>query len=317
MGSGSINVNKWADRSKQLQAKQAKGEQLFEQKNIKASLNPLDKVRESLRSEEHPNPTSVIVCFDVTGSMGQIPKYFVTNTLTKVFERLSSGKITGLDDPQLMFMAVGDARSDCAPLQVGQFESSNASADDLLNIWLEGRGGGNQGESYNLAWYYASNYCVLDSWKVGKKGILVTIGDENVHPHLDEDEIRRFIDSKYVGEQRVRNDGLLKRTQEKWDVNHIVITETQTYKQQSRFGKTVQDNWEDLLGKSHVIAVHDYREVANAIADRILPQAMPRLDISPQEKSDTTLASSGFFSKASKSTDESGKVPNHAASMKP
>lgn len=316
MGSGSINVDKWADRSKQLQVKQAQGEPLFEQKKLKDALNPLNKMRESLRSEEHPNPTSVIVCFDVTGSMGQIPKYFVTNTLTKVFERLSSGKITGLDDPQLMFMAVGDVRSDFAPLQVGQFESSNASADDLLNIWLEGHGGGNQGESYHLAWYYAANRCVLDSWKAGKKGILVTIGDENVHPHLDEDEIRKCIDSQYAGEQRVRNATLVKQTQEKWDVNHIVITETQGYKEQSRFGKTVQENWEDLLGKPHVIAVHDYREVANAIADRILPQAMPRLDMSTQQKIDRPVTGGRFFSKGSE-IDAKAKAPANTVGMKP
>ena len=54
-------------------------------------------------------------------------------------------------DPQIMFGAIGDATCDRVPLQVGQFESDNRMDDDLGRIVLEGGGGGQMTESYELA----------------------------------------------------------------------------------------------------------------------------------------------------------------------
>lgn len=55
-------------------------------------------------------------------------------------------------DPQVMFMAVGDATSDRAALQVGQFESTAELMDQWLTwCFLEGGGGGTGHESYELA----------------------------------------------------------------------------------------------------------------------------------------------------------------------
>ena len=49
-------------------------------------------------------------------------------------------------DPQILFVAVGDATSDRAPLQVGQFESTAELMDQWLTwSFLEGGGGGSSG----------------------------------------------------------------------------------------------------------------------------------------------------------------------------
>jgi len=49
----------------------------------------------------------------------------------------------GVTDPQILFMAVGNAVSDAAPLQVGQFESTEKLMDTwLVNMYLEGGGSG-------------------------------------------------------------------------------------------------------------------------------------------------------------------------------
>ena len=61
-------------------------------------------------------------------------------------------------DPQIMFGAIGDATCDRVPLQVGQFESDNRMDDDLGRIVLEGGGGGQMTESYELAMYFMARH---------------------------------------------------------------------------------------------------------------------------------------------------------------
>ena len=63
---------------------------------------------------------------------------------------------SGIKDPQVLFLAIGDHECDTSPLQVGQFESSDELLEHwLTHVWLEGGGGGNRGESYALAWHFA------------------------------------------------------------------------------------------------------------------------------------------------------------------
>ena len=78
------------------------------------------------------------------------------------------------DDPQILFGAIGDATCDRAPLQVGQFESDNRMDDDLSRILLEGGGGGQKTESYELAMYFMARHTVTDCYaKRGKRGLPV------------------------------------------------------------------------------------------------------------------------------------------------
>ncbi len=111
------------------------------------------KVRESRDSAEHPASTAIVVMFDVTGSMGSVPVTLQKKlpNLLGLLLRKGSGA-----DPQSLFGAIGDATCDNVPLQVGQFESDNRMDENLENIFLEGGGGGQQTESYELAMYFAA-----------------------------------------------------------------------------------------------------------------------------------------------------------------
>ncbi|OGL93536.1 hypothetical protein A3H12_02970, partial [Candidatus Uhrbacteria bacterium RIFCSPLOWO2_12_FULL_47_9] len=87
-------------------------------------------------------------------------------------------------DAQVFFGAIGDATTgEASPLQVGQFESS----DELMDKWLTAvhlvrGGGGNAGESYDLAMYVAARHTAMDCFeKRGRKGYFFLCGDE---PHL-------------------------------------------------------------------------------------------------------------------------------------
>jgi hypothetical protein len=133
-------------------------------------------VREVCISEEHPDPTAIAVVFDVTGSMGELPR-IVQKKLPLLQGRLTDQGYA--DDPQILFGATGDARSDDFPLQMGQFESDNRGDEQLEALYLEGNGGGQGSETYELAALYLAAASVLEPFEqFGKKGYLFTVGDE-------------------------------------------------------------------------------------------------------------------------------------------
>jgi hypothetical protein len=104
----------------------------------------------------------------------------------------------GVTDPQLMFMAIGDANSDLAPLQVGQFESTAELMDQWLTwSYLEGKGGGTGQENYDLALYVAAQHTDMDNLvKRKKKGYLFMTGDELPYPAVSRHHIDSLIGDK-------------------------------------------------------------------------------------------------------------------------
>ena len=77
------------------------------------------------------------------------------------------------------FGAVLDATCDRVPLQVGQFESDNRMDEHLGNMVLEGGGGGQMTESYELAMYFMARHTAIDCHeKRRRRGYLFIIGDE-------------------------------------------------------------------------------------------------------------------------------------------
>ena len=147
--------------------------------------------RESRDNDEHPNSTSIVVMFDVTGSMGQVPVTMQKKLPDLLGLLLRKGYVA---DPQIMFGAIGDATCDQIPLQVGQFESDNRMDENLENIFLEGGGGGQRTESYELAMYFVARHTEIDCWsKRGHKGYLFIIGDEMAYSKVKKDEVNKHI----------------------------------------------------------------------------------------------------------------------------
>src|ERR1044071_7086443 len=132
-------------------------QQVFNQAQCHPLMNPKGvKLRESRDGADHPQSMGIVFALDVTGSMGEIPRIMVTQQLPVFMKTLLDCQIP---DPQLLFMAVGDAISDNAPLQVGQFESTAELMDQWLTwSYLEGGGGGTGQESYELAFYMLAQH---------------------------------------------------------------------------------------------------------------------------------------------------------------
>ncbi len=133
-------------------------------------------MREVTISDEHPNPTAVAVMLDVTGSNFEAARV-VHKKLPQLFGLLQRKGYA--EDPQILIGAIGDATSDKVPLQVGQFESDNRIDAMVEAMYLEGNGGGQVHETYELGAYFLARHTYLEPWhKQGRKGYAFFIGDE-------------------------------------------------------------------------------------------------------------------------------------------
>jgi hypothetical protein len=115
-------------------------------------------VRESRDSDEHPASVAIAVLFDVTGSMGTVPRTLQAKLPKLLGLLLCKGYV---QHPQILFGAIGDAACDRVPLQIGQFESDNRMDGDQGRIVIEGGGGGQLTESYELAMYFMARHTGL------------------------------------------------------------------------------------------------------------------------------------------------------------
>jgi len=170
-------------------------EQVFKQTQCHPLMDPKGvKVRESRDGPDHPESQGIVFALDVSGSMGEIPKLMATQQLPNFMKVLMGCQIR---DPQVLFMAIGNATSDAAPLQVGQFESTAELMDQWLTwTYLEGRGGG-AGESYDLGFYFLATHTEMDCMvKRNKKGYLFMTGDEEPFPALSKHIVEGIIGDK-------------------------------------------------------------------------------------------------------------------------
>lgn len=236
--------------------------EIFKGREINNAMNPHGiKVRESRDSEEHPNSLAVILGLDVTGSMGTVPHFLVKEGLPNIMDAIVKG---GVPDPQVLFVGIGDHECDSAPLQVGQFESNDELLDKwLTDIYLEGGGGGNFGESYMLAWYFASQHTSIDCLEKRKqKGLLFTIGDEPVLKEVPANFLKKLMgDGQY---ENFTADKLIEKAMEKYHVYHIHIKETGAGSRQETI-----DGWKQLLSDNLIVAERR-NDVAKIISDIVI-----------------------------------------------
>ena len=227
------------------------------ERKIHDSMDPTKALlRESRDSAIHPLSVPIVIALDVTGSMRTIPHQLVKDGLPKL---MSSIMQKGIKDPQILFVAVGDCVCDTYPLQVGQFESGDEELDLwLTRTYLEGGGGGNDGESYNLAYAFAGMRTQHDAWdKRKKKGFLFTIGDEPCLPHLTATELKETMDEPT--QKTYSTDELLTQAKEKYDVYHLHVMEGSA-------GAYSLGYWKELL-RDHCIEVANSTDIPSIISD--------------------------------------------------
>lgn len=213
---------------------------MFKSRRIDAVLDPNNVRRECCDSDEHPNSKPVILALDVTGSMGD-GAVKVAKSLNNIMENLYES----VEDVEFMVMGIGDLYCDDAPIQASQFESDIRIAEQLDKIYFEGGGGGNGYESYTAAWYFGLYNCELDCWKRGKKGTIITIGDEPLNPYLQKSELERVLGN--IGHDTLtETKDLYRAVIDKYNVYHIALDDRST--SYRWYEGTIENSWRPLLG---------------------------------------------------------------------
>lgn len=258
MGGSTWNSTDWASFTSNTRAQSTR--QVFSQNSILAALDPNGvQLRESRDSTANPNSHAVIVASDVTGSMGILAEALVRKGMGVLVEELLKRK--PVTDPHIMCMGIGDAYTDEAPLQVTQFEADIRIAEQLKQIWLEGHGGGNGGESYTLAWYFAARHTSIDCFeKRKKKGYLFTVGDENPHKVLTKGQVKAIFGDDI--ERDLTSAELLTMASRSYHVFHLMVEES------GSFDSAVGANWQALLGE-RALRLSDHTKLAELIVSTI------------------------------------------------
>ena len=262
-----MGYSNWSDaayQTRQTFRKKSKQSAFTYDQQVRASgvqqahkeMNPFGVTRESRDSAQHPDSVAVGVIFDVTGSMGTVPRVLQTK-LGKLMRLLVQKGY--LAHPQMLFGAVGDAYCDRVPLQIGQFESGLEMDDDLGKIFLEGGGGGQVHETYELALYFMARHTAIDCFdKRGKKGYLFTIGDEKPYAVVQRQQVQQLIGDRL--KQDVPVETIVAEVERRYEYFHIIPSNT-THGRSAE----VQECWRALLGE-RVLLLEDEGAVCETIA---------------------------------------------------
>ena len=234
----------------------------YRSRGLAESLNPYKAIRECCDSEEHPNTVPIIFALDVTGSMGQSAK-----TCAGKLDEIMGELYEEVKDVEFMMMGIGDLAYDSAPIQATQFESDVRIMDQTTKIWFEQGGGGNQFESYTAAWYFGLHHTDLDCWKRGKKGLIITMGDEPLNPYLPGGPLNIALDKQgNMRPEDIETNKLYKEACKKFDIYHIAITDNES--SFSHYKRKILDTWGKLLGQHCLFAESkDLPKVIGQIVD--------------------------------------------------
>lgn len=212
----------------------------FKAKKMSDKLNPYGVVRECCENEEHPNTIPIILGLDVTGSMNQACKACL-DSLNQVILQLYEK----FPDVEIAIAGIGDFSWDQSPFQLSQFESDVRIAENIFDLYIENGGGSNSWESYTALWYAGLYHTKLDCWNRGKKGILISMGDEICNPVLPREAIQRVFGDAVQAD--IETEELYQKTSEKYDIYHIAVTNDSCY---YRYKDQIENSFGKILGQN-------------------------------------------------------------------
>ncbi len=269
-----MGTTRWSDQHYRTQAAHRRATQRsafgydedIRAQKVAAKVHPLmdpsglrNRCRESRDSATHPASSAVAVLFDVTGSMHRVPRILQENLCNLFGLLLKQGYVK---DPAILIGGVGDATCDLAPLQVGQFESGNEVEDDLGRLFLEGGGGGQKTESYELALYFLARKTAIDCQeKRGRKGYAFLIGDELPYKRVKRREVKHVFGDKLPGDIPIRD--IIAEAQQKYEIFFVLPNLTSYYDDPE-----ILRVWRSLLGQN-VLRLDDPRGISELIASTI------------------------------------------------
>lgn len=237
----------------------------FEDRATMARVEEEKKPKSRKKDLWVPNITTsstrpLIVIPDVTGSMGKWPAVM----FGKFPYLYHEAKTVYLgEDVEICWIAVGDAYVDKYPLQVRPFAGERGEiASRLDELFIEAGGGGNGGESYELAALYLLNNCMTPN--VGSaKPIVIFIADEQPFDVIPVDH------AKIAGvpsETRLLTTKVFEELKKRFSVYLI----RKPFGASSEHGmddanRTIYGAWAKLLGSDHIVSLPDPERVVDVM----------------------------------------------------
>jgi hypothetical protein len=193
----------------------------------------------------------IVIAFDVTGSMGDWAKV-IYDKLPMFWGQLNMKGY--LEDAAVSFAAIGDANSDSAPTQVCPFAADKTLDDHLKKIYLEGNGGGQHCESYEVMAYYYARHCSMPK---AVMPLFFFIGDEDYYKTVEQDQIVALCDSTYKGGD-IKSSIIFKELAEKFQTFLI-------HKHYDYYDTEIVASWKKAVGPERVLPLEDPKAIVDVI----------------------------------------------------
>lgn len=218
----------------------------------------------------------LIILSDVTGSMGEWP--------ATMFSKLPYLDIEGKqylgEGMEICFGAVGDANTDKYPLQIRPFTKGLDLKKQLTSLIIEGNGGGQGMESYELAALYAARN--IKTPNAIRRPIIIFIGDEAPYGRIDSAFAKRYAHT-LINESISDKDAF----NELMENNSVYLV----HKPYSRTSEEpgIKRHWISLLGEDRVADLPDANRIVDVIFG-ILAKEVNQIDYFHKEIEDRQTA---------------------------
>lgn len=221
---------------------------------VSAKVDPGKLVPTSLETKSE---SPIVIACDVTGSMGEWP--------ATIFSKLPYLDLEGQEymgkTMEISFAAVGDAHCDSYPLQVREFTKGKSLEKELKKLIIEGGGGGQIMESYDLAaLYYANNVKMPNAINP----MFIFIGDESLYDNISKEQARDW--ARVSLKQRLSTKEAIENLKKKYSVYLV----RKPYESGGRDGMSSTDQkihaqWASMLGEDRIAILPEAGRVVDVI----------------------------------------------------
>lgn len=210
--------------------------------SLDTSMKPNGKILKS------KTKTPIIIVLDVTGSNIDFARV-VYDKMPMFYGQIEQKGY--LKDFDISFCAVGDAKYDNYPLQIGSFAKEIEIDTWLEKVVLEGGGGPFGRESYELAAYYLYRNTEFEK---GAKPIIFFIADEKPYQNVEPSEVEK------IGIEGYKKVEPFKALREKVNDNVFLLLNKACGEY---FIDDITDCWEKLLAPQHVIKINEEKAIVD------------------------------------------------------
>jgi len=228
-----------------------KAQSLRQAEGLHPDMNPRS------RNIASDSPTPIVLCLDVTGSMGDWP-LIIWDKLPMLYGQIMMQEY--IEDPHIAFCACGDIHGDKAPLQVSDFAAGTELDRWLNSIFIEGGGGGDRDskahhESYEMAAYFFAFHCKLPN---RKKPLFFFMADETYYPKVTLGPVEHHIGDRWKGPKEIPSARVFKALR----MNFNVFLLRKSY---PGCDAEIRKNWEDVLGKGRILELANPKAIVDAM----------------------------------------------------